>query len=331
MSKDYLQRSIYNLVFHRRSTIEDTSYFRDKKHNDHLVPELDSTLENIIFHFDKFHKVTYDIQGLLDRGVDVVAQYEVEGVNESPNRIGFQVKSYDDLEKEGWLTKLKSQMFEALERTNLKDLYVMLCTDVNRHLDKIRFVNSEVEGRSNLYAVRPEFAYTLLKLNSGRIASKIKNDVSKEDVVLKEANKKLAYNNIHQSAILIDVIVEILLYGNNDYSVGSVEESEFIRQIYDSVPYLSLSELEEEDEPNSAQTRSQEKVIHQDIDTLESSMIKIDRETQKISLFQEQFAAVGAIALESVSRYGYGSLEAKNYLLHTLKESQLETALSLKK
>ena len=53
-------------------------------------------VESIISAFEKYHKITYETQGLWDKGTDVLYR---EWIEENSRFICFQIKSTDDLKK----------------------------------------------------------------------------------------------------------------------------------------------------------------------------------------------------------------------------------------
>jgi len=74
---DYLKRLIYDFVFYRRSNLADTEWFIDKKHNSFLIPEFDLKISSIVDSFEKYRHISYDTQGIRDRGIDILLRYGI--------------------------------------------------------------------------------------------------------------------------------------------------------------------------------------------------------------------------------------------------------------
>ena len=110
MQEDFIKRTVFDLMFLSRSPLSRTAEFRTQKHNQTLVPAFNSKLDEIISLFERYHKVSYDIQGIRDNGVDVLLKYEYDSEDVS---IGIQIKSFDDLEDDRWLNNLKAQVTDA--------------------------------------------------------------------------------------------------------------------------------------------------------------------------------------------------------------------------
>ena len=88
----------------------DTVKFMELKHNDDLVPRFKSNFETLAKLISPYYNDCYDIQGVTDDGIDVLLKYQTEA---DYHQIGFQIKSYDDIQNKDWLKILKAQLFEA--------------------------------------------------------------------------------------------------------------------------------------------------------------------------------------------------------------------------
>ncbi len=78
------------------------------------VPPVERQLNEMIHCFPKFHNIAYDVQGMNDRGTDVLLRYSEESeIGESARCISLQIKSFDDLDSKTYLRDLKTQTFEA--------------------------------------------------------------------------------------------------------------------------------------------------------------------------------------------------------------------------
>jgi len=130
--EDYVKKSIYDLLVGRRASLKETKIFKKWKHNKDLVPQFNNKINLILEQFERYHRICYEIQGIKDKGIDVLVKYEIEAEDKF---IGIQIKSYDDLNKEHWLQNLKAQMTDVnanyQANSSLVDFYIAFCTDLN--------------------------------------------------------------------------------------------------------------------------------------------------------------------------------------------------------
>ena len=101
---------IYKILKLNTCTANETNVFHNLKHNDDLVPKFRTNFEKLSQIIGSYYNDCYDIQGVTDDGVDVLLKYKNENGN---HKVGFQIKSYDDIKKKDWLSKLKAQLYEA--------------------------------------------------------------------------------------------------------------------------------------------------------------------------------------------------------------------------
>jgi len=72
MSTDSINRVVFRALHSRRASVQDTQGFGDLQHNDHLCPQLQSRLDDLLSSCKRNFNVVYDVQGFRDSGVDVV-------------------------------------------------------------------------------------------------------------------------------------------------------------------------------------------------------------------------------------------------------------------
>ena len=63
------------LVKYKASSNKNTKNFVKLKHNKHLCPMVEKQGNRILDCFVKYHSVAYDVQGINDRGTDVLLRY----------------------------------------------------------------------------------------------------------------------------------------------------------------------------------------------------------------------------------------------------------------
>lgn len=200
----------------------DTAEFTKLKHNNVLVPKFKDNFENLAKLINPYYNDCYDIQGVTDDGVDVLLKYIVE--NET-HKIGFQIKSYDDINCNDWLKTLKAQMFEAQGIWKTDDLYIVFCTDTIKHKDKLRNAISEIEKSSDckIHIVEPEKALTFYKFNSIDIFSIIYDFYHENDSLLKKAKATFYGLSTEEKELLISIIVRQFLNNEKPIPLSEID------------------------------------------------------------------------------------------------------------
>jgi len=118
-----INKAIFDLLQFRRSPAAATRELAKLGHNDSLLPVLQRKIEEVALAFNKYHRITYDIQGLRDRGADVVFRQ----TNDEDDYVCFQVKSDSDIQESEYLQKLKSQYFYFRNQyPRSSDYFIML-------------------------------------------------------------------------------------------------------------------------------------------------------------------------------------------------------------
>lgn len=196
-----LQKIVFFMLMNWDLKKTDTSVFKDLSHNKDLVPKFTENLNHIVQMFSSYYNIAYDIQGVRDSGVDILIQYENDIKKEA---IGIQIKSYDDLNNKEFLSKLKAQMFEA-SSWNVKDLYIILCTDDSIHRDRIRNTIADIKkSDSKIHIVEPNKAINFYNLNDVDIFIHILNYYRSDELIYNNAKNGLKEFSLAESAVIID-------------------------------------------------------------------------------------------------------------------------------
>ena len=91
---------------------DDTKVFKKVKHNNDLIPRFKKNFEELAKLINPYYNDCYDIQGVTDDGVDVLLKYQTDL---DYHKIGFQIKSYDDIKNKDWLKTLKAHFLKLKE------------------------------------------------------------------------------------------------------------------------------------------------------------------------------------------------------------------------
>ena len=83
----------------------------------------------------------------------------------------MQIKSYDDLEKNEYLSKLRLQYDDALDEYGEKLLhyYILLCSDEEKHKNRLRQINNKFSKKTNVTVIEPTYVYVFLTHSQLRI------------------------------------------------------------------------------------------------------------------------------------------------------------------
>lgn len=99
--RESIQDTITRLIRFQRAPQAAAIAFRKLKYDRDLLPRLQGQIETILDAYGKFQPIVYGTQGIRDDGSDVVLRVSGNDA-QGTELLGFQVKSFDDLEKEGY-------------------------------------------------------------------------------------------------------------------------------------------------------------------------------------------------------------------------------------
>lgn len=334
---DYLKKVIYDLLLYRRSSLGDTEWFRQQQHNKDLCPLLELQLERIIDMFDRYHRTVKDIQGLRDRGVDVIISYGSQGEErEEWRRIGFQVKSYEDLTEHAWLTKLKAQCFEAQTR-GLTDHYVVICTDAVEHKDKLRSINAELVEMPGLTVVGPAHAYTFLHLADHEMAAYIKAKLDQDDVVYNNALLSVSHLTPTEAAIVIELLARNLFEDEPATSIDSLKSASFVVHTYNVCPdierWFYFGEKDDAGSEYGSQElmgRGSEDRFDEDFMLLDEGQIASGNRNNTVTVQSDNYRAIQALMLDATVRNNLSPLRIRHFILESLMGKKLKKGIEFK-
>jgi len=245
--------------------------------------------------------------------------------------IGFQIKSFDDLKRKDWLTKLKAQVLDAQNAVDLEDFYILFCADLvveHRRLHKkLRNLNAELARQKNVHIVRPEFVHAFVHLPIQRVAAYLKTKLSSEDHVFKEALESLQDFTVTESAILVELAVSYFLEGATEFRIGELHDSSFISAAYENYPRLPLGFFEGTIHRGEVQQYvADEDSFYDDLGTLNTRVFSIDSHNGQIRPFVYSLLPLGALILDGNVRYGYDGDVLREYLLSALLADKIRKA-----
>ena len=330
---DYLKRIIFDLLHYRRATIKETEWFKAQRHNVDLCPLLEAQVEKVLTLFDRYHRTVHDIQGLRDRGVDVLLKYG-RGTGEEVDRynaIGFQVKSFPEIGIKGWLKDLKAQCLDASTR-GLVDYYVLFCTHAATHKDEVRDAVADLIPVPGVTPVGPEFAYTFLHLAEHDLAAYIKSKLSQDDAVFRAAVDSLAEFSPTEAAILIELLTQHLFDGATEVGISQLRGAAFVAETYWNCPDIDRNFYFGGRRPFKREilNRGVDERFREDFSFLEGGELEVSSWGEAIRVPFDEYRAIEAIMLDASVRYGYQGEELRAYTLAALQQENLTVAAEVR-
>ncbi len=337
---EFLSKIVDELLRYREGSILSTKTFRSFKHNKHLCPAVEKKLNTVIECLSKFHNIAYDVQGIHDRGTDVLLR-DSEGEPEESNYIAFQIKSFEDLNSEDYLTRLKAQCFESQNEygNKLEQYYILLCTDKSAQENQIREIKKAFGTSSRVTVIDPQYAITFLRLNEIRIAAVVDSVLRKDDLVYKKVRQIIDELTPTEAALTVAILHQSIIDRKANVDLELIRNSRFIKEIYNRVPdyprdyYFfydeDLSNISEENDDSEEKTKEKSESyedrkrdfnirISEDLDLLDGQLFSISGESGEIELDYDYGLPIQAILLDATVRYEYNGDELLNYILNAL-------------
>lgn len=243
---DYIKHSIFDLLFFGRTSLSKTKVFKGLKHNKDLVPKFNNKFNDILTKFDRYRRISYEIQGIKDKGIDVIVKYDFD---DEYRFIGLQIKSYDDLQKNNWLQILKAQITDVISNYKLQDFYVSFCTDSKEHIDKIRNATADLIGITDihLHILKPEQSLYFMHIADYEISSYLKMKLSDDDPIITDAKLSLDGLTLAQAAMVIEAASYFIENGKTEFKHNVLTESVFVSDVYDKYPNIPYDMYEVDD------------------------------------------------------------------------------------
>jgi len=342
--------SILFLANYRRAPLEATAAFRKMKHNAGILPKLQTQLELVLNAHGRFREVIYDTQGIHDDGVDALVRIPSSDPDGTPQLIGFQVKSFDDMKNAGYLKDLKAQHSDAFRKVQgLVHYFIMLCTDIAEHRDRVRSVEGEFKSASNVTVIEPQFAYSLLHHPETRIDAVVKRMVESKDLVFRDAfNEVASFDSPTVRALVVYLVVESVLKRQVEFQQGQLLGDRILEDIYTELREKQEqllaeyrlrqqeqldSDLDEEEdvqeegdeddwEENDFEDEEEEEPekilefqdqIAADLDSVDTGFIQIDSRSLTLQIEPSDLRALTAVITDAVARFRYDRKELMDF------------------
>lgn len=338
--RSILLELVHELLRFRSSSWRATEVFEKLKHNADLCLALERQGNRMLDCFVKYKSVAYDVQGINDRGTDVLLRYYVQSDNKEESRfIAFQIKSFDDLQAKTYLRDIKAQYTDSSVAfgDSLDQYYILLCTNKIAHEDKIRQIKSAFATAEVITVIDPTYAHSFLALSPLRINSVVSILLRDDDIVYEKAINSLMQYTPTEIAVYLALVYEEMFSKSDKQNIDGILDQNFIIDIFNKVPdypkeyfnYLESSltgdrSIEEDDDMdilNEIVDMKRDIRIRfaEAVESLDGSLFSIDGDSQKYIIYLDQTLPIQAIILENMVRYDYKDDQLLTYLFHNLR------------
>ncbi|MGZ2454207.1 hypothetical protein ACVIRO_007024 [Rhizobium ruizarguesonis] len=208
------------------STIDDTAWFKTKKHDADLCPMFESLGVQILRAYKANRAGCHDIQGMRDDGVDVLLKYDSE---DGATKVGLQIKSYPEFRD--WASKkdktfmktLKSQYTEAMQNVGVEHYFLILCTDAHEHRKQIRMISAEIKNFADLTIVKPEQVRGFTLLSHWELQATVTRLLCQDDPVLNAARACFSDTATLDDYMTLDLLCRAFGGANEPIDGGDIE------------------------------------------------------------------------------------------------------------
>ena len=326
-----VRKIIFNLLQYRRAASKQTKVFSNLRHDKDLCPRFQKKLESIRDVCRRYPQLVYEVQGLSDKGTDVLLRQESGG---ECLFVCLQIKSDSDMRDKSILKNLKGQWFDTENHyCPLLDYYIVLCcpADGKDQKRKIARVEAEFAKHPVIKVIEPEFALTFLSLTELQIDAYVKALFSSDDIVYRQAVESLIGLTPTERAIIFSLLSMLLCEQKETVNIKELTSSSFLTAIYSEVPDIvsawyrdydyakDLDEAFQAGESVSYRGRELPKEdiqprIAVDLDYLEDRLITCATEDH-YSINIQATRAVAAVMLDGQVRYGYEGNDLLRYMM----------------
>ena len=306
---------VSDLLQARRAEPSATAIFRNLKHDKDLCPKLRDQIEEIFSALEKYHTIAHDIQGLKDKGTDVLL---TEWVEETKEFLCFQVKGEDDLAAKDHLKTLKAQFHDARNTygSRLKHYYIVVCysivsenksgrliIDKGRN-ERVKNIIREFAGEDKVRVIEPGFAAWFLGLSRVQIDVIVRTRFGDDDVVFKEARHLVADLKITEKIVLVFMLWVHLYHNQLVVTAEEITQSQFIRRMHALI-------VEDVDDLYDFEYQ-----IAHDLQVLEDKFL--ESEESGFSLHIQTVESLAILMLDGSVRYDYHDEALLEYMLRIL-------------
>jgi hypothetical protein len=327
---EYITKLIFYFMQFRRES--DTKIFSTLKHNNDLCPKIKLKIEDILNRYKRYRTIAYDIQGFKDEGTDILVRLSND--DETCKYVCFQIKSNDDLKDVNYLSKLKAQALDTQNSygSSLLDYYILVCCDITcdknkkSNINKLRQIEAAFNKVPNIHVIEPAYIMGFLNISSLQLDVIIKNKMSNEDIIIKDAIDILIDLTPTERALLYYLIYENIILNNSIVSIDKIVNDNFIYDTYSRVKdYERIWFFSDEDEGKKTeknyynykykyQNRDFKERIINDLEYLSYNYIQLV-DYEKVIIDIATVLPIASLLIDGCIRYEYNQTELLNYLM----------------
>ncbi|QSX04679.1 hypothetical protein JYG23_08145 [Sedimentibacter sp. zth1] len=317
-----MKKLIYYFMQFKRE--DETTEFYSLKHNTDLCPRIKVKIDDIVSKYNKYRTITYDIQGFKDEGTDVVVRLSYKN---NTKYICFQIKSNDDLKDANYLPKIKAQALDTQNSygSNLLDYYILVCCDLTSNnvkksnMNKLRQIEAAFNKVENIHVIEPSYVMGFLKISSLQMDVAIKNKMSNEDIIIKNAIDIVIDLTPTERALLYYLSYQYIFKGNEIIMIEDIYYNNFICETYIKVKDYSRQWFFIDDNKYNKSSykdkkRKTKQRIIEDLDFLSNDYIDL-LENNSVVLNINLVLPIISLILDGSIRYDYDESETLNYLM----------------
>jgi hypothetical protein len=250
----------------------------------------------------------------------------------------------------GYLKDLKAQHSDAFRKVQgLVHYFIVLCTDIAEHRDRVRSVEGEFKSASNVTVIEPQFAYSLLHHPETRIDAVVKRMVESKDLVFRDAfNEVASFDNPTVRALVVYLAVESVLKRQVEFQQGQLLGDRILEDIYTELrekqeqllaeyrlrqqeqldaDLVEEEEVQEEgdedhweeDDFEDEEEEEPEKILEfqdqiaADLDSVDTGFIQIDSRSLTLQIEPSDLRALTAVITDAVARFKYDRKELMDF------------------
>lgn len=341
--KNEIPKIVEELMRFRAASNESVAEFRRLEHNKHLCPFAERQLNRVLDCFLKFRQVAYDVQGIHDRGTDVLLRYATREDFDAGDWacLSLQLKSFGDLEQSTYLKDLKSQLVDATSEygDKLTQYYILLCADPDRQRGRVREVKKAFSNQPKVTIVDPYYSHTFLRLGSIKVGAVVDSILREGDQIRRKAINAVLNYSPTEAALVLAATYLATFSTEPAHHVADVKNMGFVGDIYKQVPdfprdhFLQMNDVEEDEEDEGEEESFEDQRrpfavrLEDDIEQLDGDTIDMLGESSfRVRL--EGLRPLQAMMLDAQVRYDYEGTDLLKYVfgsLEVLKRSEVDT------
>jgi len=294
------------LVRYDQTPPDQVRSFSHLKLDDDLLPTFHHKAERVFEAFEKYRSITYEVRQSRKGGVGlIIAGYSNTTLSRDHERyVAIGLTPFDEFEKDDDLvSKIKQQVDEVKKDygTQLDHHYLLLCTDDQKHEDRIRILRRKLR-EDRTVVVEPSHAWAFYTTEDTTVDAVSDRMIYENDHVRRQALEEIADLDKRQLILLLSCLVQAI-EEMKDFSVADefVIHNDHLHDFEASHPG-NYSPLE-------------------DVSAMEDRFFFRDADVEGFRIYKDSVSAIIALYYDAKVRYGHEGDSAVRYLLAFLERT----------